>query len=74
MTQFDVMKNYNPDVSQEDANYILMNETAYPFDDIRGTVEQISRYFRASKNKVVRCECCGNKIPFHHYNCVEVVK
>ncbi len=39
---------YKQDITDDDINYILWNETCYPFDD-KITVEQIDQHFKKNK-------------------------
>ena len=69
MTWLDFMKYYYPEMDGKTAHYILWEETAYPFSDIRTTVYQIRSAIRAGINKINRCDACGMKIPFHNHRC-----
>lgn len=41
----DLMKKYKPDITEEEADFILWNETCYPFDT-EATVKQIYHFFK----------------------------
>jgi len=70
MTWFELMKYFEPDITEEIAEFILMNETAFPFSDNRMTVYQVRSALRASKNKITRCDLCNAKDPFHSNGCL----
>ncbi|HVT84315.1 MAG TPA: hypothetical protein VHD35_03890 [Chitinophagaceae bacterium] len=44
MSWLEVMKTYKPDITEEEAEYILWEETCYPFDD-ETTLERIKTFF-----------------------------
>lgn len=33
MTWFEYMKQFKPEITENEASYLLMNETCFPFDD-----------------------------------------
>ncbi len=70
MKWIDFMRYYDKSITDEIVDFILWNETAFPFTDLKTTVCQIRRSIRAAKNKINRCDLCGNKIPFHHRKCM----
>ncbi len=74
MRWIDFMQYYDNSITHEVAEHILWDETAFPFSDLRYTLYQIRSAIRTRKNKINRCEMCGNKIPFHHHNCMELIK
>lgn len=45
MTWLEVMRHYRPDITEEEAEYILWNETCYPFD-LRTALKQIYYFFK----------------------------
>ena len=45
MTWIDVIRHYKSDVTPDEAEYILWNETCYPFSD-ESTLEQIKSFFK----------------------------
>ena len=70
MTWLEFMRYYNSGISEKVSNYILWNETAYPFSDLRMTLYQIRSSIRALNNNVKRCDACGMKHPFHKGTCL----
>ena len=70
MKWIDFMRIYDKNITEEMAEYILWNETAFPFSDIKMTVRQIRSAIRSGLNKVKRCELCGAKQPFHSHGCL----
>lgn len=61
----DVARYYEPELNEEEIEYLLMCETAYPFSDVRLTVRQLYSAIRARANGIERCDLCGMKVPFH---------
>lgn len=49
-TWIDIMRQYKPDITDKEANYILWEHTCYPFDD-KTTVTQIEQYFQSSSQQ-----------------------
>ena len=49
MTWLDFMKYYDVAITENIAEYILWNETAFPFADLRTTTYQIRSSIRAAK-------------------------
>ena len=45
-----IMKHYKPDITEKEADYILWNETCYPFDN-EITLSQINEYFTQTFGK-----------------------
>jgi hypothetical protein len=45
MTWQDVIRYYKPDATEEEIEYLLWNETCYPFSD-ETTLRQINNYFK----------------------------
>lgn len=41
----DLMKKYKPDITEEEADFILWNETCYPFDT-EAIIKQIYHFFK----------------------------
>ena len=70
MKWIDFMKYYDSEIDEKTA-YILWNETAFPFSDLRMTTYQIRSAIRSRLNKIKRCGMCGMKIPFHKHGCLE---
>jgi hypothetical protein len=70
MTWLGFMRYFDPDITFEIGNIILMNETAYPFSDVRMTAYQVRSAIRASNNKIHRCDLCGAKDPYHQKGCL----
>lgn len=70
MTWLDLVKRFDPSISNEAIEYILWNETSFPMGGIRMIVYQIRSALRARKNNIRRCEMCGYKIPFHDKGCI----
>lgn len=46
MSWVEVMRKYNPDITEKEANYILWNETCFPFDD-EIAFSQVHQYFKS---------------------------
>lgn len=69
MTVADCFRTFG-DISDEEIEYALWSETAYPFADIRLLFRQIKSYMRARNNEIKRCELCGFKEPFHMRGCL----
>ena len=70
MTWIDFMKTYDSSITEEIADYILWEQTAFPCSDIKITSHQIRSAIRAMKNKISQCELCGYKKPFHSHGCM----
>jgi hypothetical protein len=49
MTWTEVVRYYKPDATDDEVEYLLWNETCYPFSD-ESTLKQINRFFN-SKDK-----------------------
>lgn len=65
-----LFKPYQNEVeSLEEINFILWNETAYPFCDTKTLYKQCQSSIRAKKNKIQRCEMCCYKIEVKCKNC-----
>jgi hypothetical protein len=64
------MKIYDSSITEDDADFVLWNKTAFPFSDLKMTTYQIRSAIRAKLNKVKRCDLCGYKKPFHKFNCL----
>ncbi len=45
VTWLEVMKGYDSTITEDEANYILWNETCYPFDTVTA-LKQIKEYFQ----------------------------
>ena len=70
MTWRDLVRYYSPSATDETADFILFNETAFPHTyNMRILTKQISSAIRSSKNNIKRCEMCGMKEPFHKGYC-----
>jgi len=50
MSFLDVMRKYKPEITEKEANYILWNETCYPFSD-EMTISQIHQFFTDQQSK-----------------------
>lgn len=70
MTWVDVARAYDPNVSEETVEFILWNETAFPFSDFRYTVGQLRSALRAHRNGARRCELCSGINGFHAHYCL----
>jgi hypothetical protein len=70
MTWLEYMKYFDNSISNEIAEFILWNETAFPCSDIKTTAYQVRSSIRAGKNKIMRCDLCGYKTPFHQNGCL----
>lgn len=46
----DYMKTFRPDITEEEAEYILWNETCYPFSD-EITIKQLNAFFKTQQSK-----------------------
>ena len=54
ITWLDYAKYYMPDISDEELDYLLWNETAYPFSELRTTLYKLRSVIRQlikNKNK-----------------------
>ncbi len=58
-------------MSPEEKEFILWNETCFPFGTAKRIVKQINQYLRAKKNNLDCCHLCGRKKPFHVKGCME---
>lgn len=74
MKWIDFMKFYDNEITDEVADFIMWNETAYPFSGLRMTIYQIRSAIRAMNNKINRCDLCSMKIPFHRIGCLNFRK
>jgi len=71
MTWLNFMKQYDNSIDEKVADYLLFNETAFPFSDLKITTYQLRSAIRARKNNIQRCEICGQNLNFHKFNCLE---
>lgn len=60
---------YEPTINNEMVTYLLWNETAYPFGNLKIHTSQLRRAIRAHKNRIDTCEMCGHKSPYHRKGC-----
>jgi hypothetical protein len=51
-------------LSEWEIDYMMWNQTAWPFGWPQLIVKQINSYMRARRNGVRRCEMCGHKLEF----------
>lgn len=72
MTYIELVQCFDSEISDQEADYILWNETAFPICSMRMTIYQVRRAVRAHKNEIRRCELCGMKHPYHSKGCLEV--
>ena len=72
MTLIGLMKYFDPEISDQNADYLIWNETAFPFCSMRMFVYQTRRAIRAHRNGIRRCELCGMKYPYHSRGCLEI--
>ena len=70
-TWMDVFRFFNLDIREDVADYILWNETAYPFSDVRQTLGQIKTALRAHKSDIRLCEFCGANEKYHKSYCLD---
>jgi hypothetical protein len=74
MTWIEFMHRYDPTISDEMAEFILWERTAFPCCDLRTTVRQLLSAIRARINNVEICDQCSLKIPYHSRGCPCVTK
>ena len=48
MTWLNIFRKYDPNITEEEATYILWNETCFPFDH-ETTLKQIEEWFSQKK-------------------------
>ncbi len=72
MTWIDFMRVYDNTIDNREADYLLWEQTAFPCCDTKTTVKQLIRAIRAKNNKIIRCEMCGWKEPFHQPKCLAI--
>jgi hypothetical protein len=48
MTWLDIFRKYDPNITEDEATYILWNETCFPFDN-ETTLKQIEEWFSQKK-------------------------
>lgn len=72
MTILEFMKYYDPNISEDTADFILWEETAFPCCGLRMATYQIRSSIRAGKNKIKRCDLCGWKLPYHQKGCLNI--
>jgi hypothetical protein len=72
MTWIEFVKFYEPNITDDNADFILWNESAFPMTtDLKFISKQIYSAVRAMKNNIKRCCLCSMKYPYHKQGCLE---
>ena len=74
MTIGQLARTFSPTLSDDDIDYLMFNETAYPFGDLCLVTYQLRSAIRAGRNGIERCELCGAKSPHHKSYCLNKPK
>lgn len=72
-TWIDIARLFDTEIPEDAISYLMWNETAYPFSDVRTTVYQLWSAIRAGRNSVRRCSLCSYAEPYHRKNCPAAV-
>ena len=59
MTWLEFAQKYKPNITADELEFILWNETAFPVAGLRYTVKQFFSALRRRKNNIKGCEFCG---------------
>jgi hypothetical protein len=69
MTYADIVRHFDSTASDDVADFILWEKTAFPMGGVRVVTKQIHQAVRAARNGLECCEGCGAKKPFHTRHC-----
>lgn len=58
-----------PEISDKAVDYLLWEETPYPFANVEYTVKALRRALRTYVNQIPHCDMCSHKTPYHSQHC-----